>query len=45
MLIDIFSNHSDQLLHSSQKLLDYIGNTEIGKSTERVIELIEREEK
>ena len=42
-LVDIFKKQREKLLESSQELLDYIGNYETGASTEKVIELIERD--
>ncbi|HAQ1861739.1 TPA: teichoic acid biosynthesis protein F, partial [Enterococcus faecium] len=42
-LVDVFKNQQEKLLKSSQELLDYIGNYETGASTEKVLELIERD--
>ncbi|WP_029743345.1 CDP-glycerol glycerophosphotransferase family protein [Enterococcus faecium] len=42
-LVDVFKNQQEKLLKSSQELLDYIGNYETGASTEKVLELLERD--
>ncbi|MBV7389862.1 MULTISPECIES: CDP-glycerol glycerophosphotransferase family protein [Enterococcus] len=42
-LIDVFKNQKDKLEYSSQRLLDFIGNFETGKSTDYIIELILKE--
>lgn len=45
MLIQIFEEQAQDLLNSSERLLNYVGNFEDGTSTEKVIELMKKASK